>query len=82
MNKNNYKWFTNKNCEYYPCHKFKEINCLFCFCPLYFFDDCGGDFILLKNGVKDCKNCSIPHSKEGYDYIIEKLVGKVGEQTN
>lgn len=23
--------------------------------------------------VKDCSNCLVPHSKNGYDYIIEKL---------
>ena len=26
--------------------------------------------------VKDCSNCLIPHSKNGYDYIIEKLQHK------
>ncbi len=23
--------------------------------------------------IKDCSKCLIPHSKNGYDYIIEKL---------
>jgi len=73
MNQDSHKWFTNKKCEYYPCHEFNEINCLFCFCPLYFNKDCGGDFIVLENGVKDCSKCSIPHTENGYDYIVERL---------
>ena len=72
-NKNHYRWFTNKECEYYPCHEFEGINCLFCFCPLYFNDDCGGEYIILKNGIKDCSSCFIPHSAEGYDHIVEQL---------
>ena len=72
-NHNHYRWFTNKKCEYYPCHEFDEINCLFCFCPLYFNDDCGGEYTILKSGIKDCSNCIIPHSAEGYDYIVEEL---------
>ena len=70
--KDKYKYFQHKECEYFPCHDFKELNCLFCFCALYFLD-CGGDFITLDNGIKDCSNCKIPHSKNGYDYIVKKL---------
>lgn len=69
-----YRFFSNKDCEYYPCHKSNEINCLFCFCPLYLITDCGGNSTYLQNGVKDCSNCTLPHSKKGYDYIIEKLI--------
>lgn len=69
---NNYKFFENKDCEYYPCHKFKQINCLFCFCPLYSFDDCGGDYTIFNNR-KDCSNCELPHTENGYDLIINKL---------
>ena len=47
-----YRWFTNRECEYYPCHEFAEINCLFCFCPLYFNDGCGGEYTILKSGIK------------------------------
>ena len=68
----NYKFFQNTACEYFPCHNSKEINCLFCFCPLYYLE-CGGDFIILQNGIKDCSNCLIPHTPEGYDYIIERI---------
>lgn len=72
-----YKFFQNSKCEYFPCHKVKNtdnFNCLFCFCPLYALGDkCGGNFVYLENGIKDCSNCTIPHSKNGYDYVREKL---------
>lgn len=68
----NYKFFQHKKCEYFPCHKVKDeskFNCLFCYCPLYFFDDCGGNKSYI-NGIKDCSNCMIPHSPNGYDHIF------------
>ncbi len=76
--KKNYKSFSNKECEYYPCHKTKDdINCLFCYCPLYQFGKkCEGNYkyIDTKNGkIKDCSACLIPHKKENYGYIIDKL---------
>ena len=73
---NSYKYFSNKSCQYYPCHNTKnsnEFNCLFCYCPLYRIEDCGGNYTILKNGIKDCSNCMIPHSANGYNYIISKL---------
>ena len=71
-----YKFFTNSKCEYFPCHKGikeEEFNCLFCFCPLYLLGkDCGGNFTYT-NGIKDCSSCGIPHSKNGYDFIMSKM---------
>ena len=32
-----FAFYTNKECEYYPCHPVPEgteFNCLFCYCPL------------------------------------------------
>lgn len=72
--KADYSFFSNKNCEYYPCHSIEEMNCLFCFCPLYSMKDCGGNFKILDNGVKDCSNCNVPHDPEkGYTFVIERL---------
>ena len=72
-----YKFFSNKECEYYPCHKIaegEEFNCLFCFCPLYSMGEkCGGNFTILGNNIKDCSNCTFPHRKDNYDKVIEKL---------
>lgn len=72
-----YRFFQNRECEYFPCHKITEgqkadFNCLFCFCPLYRIPQCGGNFTLLPNGKKDCTNCTLPHYN--YDYVIDKLV--------
>ena len=74
--KNSYRYYENKECEYYPCHK-KEgdaFNCMFCCCPLYALGDkCGGNFVYLESGIKDCSNCYIPHSANGYDYVMSKM---------
>ncbi len=70
-----YKFFQNTACEYYPCHDLTELNCLFCFCPLY-GKDCPGDYAILANGVKDCSSCVFPHQKENYEVIIKCLSGK------
>ena len=70
----NYKYFCNKECEYYPCHNWQgEFNCLFCYCPLYVFDNCGGNYTRNKQGVKDCTKCFFPHFRENYDKVIDKL---------
>ncbi len=73
----NYKFFSNKKCEFFPCHKVKktdEFNCLFCYCPLYVLGSkCGGNFSYNEKGIKDCSDCLLPHRKENYDYIIGKF---------
>lgn len=81
----NYKFFQNKKCEFFPCHKITEesdFNCLFCFCPLYMLKDkCGGNF-KYTSGVKDCSDCAIPHSPNGYEFIMNKMgeVVKIGSE--
>ena len=73
-----YKYFQNRECEYFPCHSCdgEDFNCLFCYCPLYCLADrCGGHFTYTPEGLKDCSGCLIPHSPAGYDYIN----GKFGE---
>ena len=76
---NSYRFFQNKECEYFPCHKAEneeEFNCLFCYCPLYTLGDkCGGNFRYTESGIKDCTECMLPHKRENYGYII----GKYGE---
>lgn len=71
-----YSFFTNRECEYFPCHAGADpenFNCLFCYCPLYVLgESCGGDFVILENGVKDCSCCTYPHDKENYDRIAER----------
>jgi Zn-finger protein len=84
--KKSYRFFQNKSCEYFPCHKVKdssEFNCLFCYCPLYALgDNCGGNCTYTKEGIKDCSNCLVPHNPKGYDYINDrfKLIAELAKQ--
>ena len=78
-----YKFFQNLECEFFPCaptDKPEEFSCIFCFCPLYQYDDCGGLFTVLHNGIKDCSDCLIPH--HDYDYVIAKIKEKNQEITD
>lgn len=72
----NYKFNQNRACEYFPCHDVDDdtnFNCMFCFCPLYMLkEDCGGNFQYV-NGIKDCTNCRVPHSTNGYEHIMSKM---------
>ena len=72
-NEKHYKFFQNRECEYFPCHKTdhpEDFSCLFCYCPLYALGRrCKGNFSY-KGDVKVCTNCMIPHRRENYDYII------------
>jgi Zn-finger protein len=73
---NSRKFFANKDCEYYPCHESDgDINCLFCYCPLYTMKCLGNFRIVEKNGrkIKSCIDCMFPHRPENYDKVIELL---------
>ena len=73
----NYDFFQNSACEYFPCHECADqetFSCMFCYCPLYTLgDQCGGNFTYTKEGIKDCSNCLIPHRRENYLKIMEKM---------
>ncbi len=72
-----YAYFSHRNCEYFPCHESgtpENFSCLFCYCPLYSLGpDCGGNFTYGKDGYKDCGACLIPHLRENYGLILERL---------
>lgn len=72
--------YQESNCKYFPCHDMEDLsrfNCRFCYCPLYRYgDECGGNFIYLDNGIKDCSHCVLPHTEEGCDRIISWLFEK------
>jgi len=36
-------------------------------------DQCGGDFVYTERGIKNCKNCTLPHSAGGYAHVLSKL---------
>lgn len=69
-----HSFFQNKDCAFFPCHNgvdCEKFNCLFCYCPLYALGDkCGGNFVYLDGGVKDCSNCVRPHIRENYAEIL------------
>ncbi|MCR5233616.1 MAG: cysteine-rich small domain-containing protein [Lachnospiraceae bacterium] len=73
---NSSKFFANKECKYYPCHKgLDEINCLFCYCPLY-DRQCPGNYKMKeKDGrmVKSCIDCVFPHIPGNYDKVVKLL---------
>lgn len=73
----NFSFFSNKICEYFPCHKTDDpenFNCLFCYCPLYALgENCGGNFAYTQSGIKDCSNCMLPHIRKNYSYVIGKF---------
>lgn len=68
--------FQNKTCEFYPCHKVdpETFNCWGCYCPLYPYIDCGGNYEIL-GGVKDCSNCVAPHTNP--IKVLDKLTEKM-----
>ena len=71
-----YSYFCNRECEYFPCHagNVEDFNCLFCYCPLYALGErCGGDFLYLPDGTKDCSGCLFPHLRENYGAVIKRL---------
>ena len=74
--KQHYRFFQNRECEYFPCHKGideADFNCLFCFCPLYALGKkCGGQCRYNEHGNKVCTDCAFPHRRENYPAIIAR----------
>lgn len=72
-----YKFFQNRECEYFPCHNgipAEDFSCLFCFCPLYpLGENCGGNCSFTEAGIKDCSNCLRPHIRGNYEQILERM---------
>ena len=71
---NSSRFFKNTACEYYPCHNGEdELNCLFCYCPLYKLANCPGKYEVIESKgrmIKTCKDCSFPHKPENYDKVM------------
>lgn len=55
------------------CHQRDSICCLFCYCPLYEQQDCGGDYKILRNGTKDCTDCDRPHTPDFVKKFLMKF---------
>lgn len=75
--KQSYKFFENRECKFYPCHsQIDEMNCMFCYCPMYTIPNCPGTpkyFMNKKKRIKDCSACTFPHVPENYDKIMNVL---------
>lgn len=76
---NSDKFYQVPECKYFPCHETKEeLNCKFCYCPLYLVENCGGNYAITEDGIKDCTDCTKPHEGlDGYYFVINKLDEKV-----
>lgn len=80
---NSHRFFENRACRYFPCHKgLEDFNCLFCYCPMYGRNPCPGNpRFMEKEGrrIKVCTDCTFPHRPENYDVIVKllKSSGKV-----
>ena len=75
---NTYKYYSNKECKYFPCHvkpDENEFNCLFCYCPLYLLGEkCGGNYKYSgPKKIKSCTDCHLPHMPDYYDAVNAKL---------
>ena len=74
---NSCRFFQNEACKFYPCHKgLDELNCLFCYCPLYFLERCPGDPEFgIKDGkrIKICAGCLWPHRAGNYPQMMKIL---------
>ncbi|ONI42331.1 metal-binding protein [Candidatus Epulonipiscium fishelsonii] len=72
-----YKGYSNFKCKFFPCHEVNNVetfNCMFCYCPLYLLkEDCGGDFVYLKNRIKDCSHCIKTHGENSYEFVQSKM---------
>lgn len=77
--KNSSRFFANKECEYYPCHKSNlgdDFNCLFCYCPFFHQEDCPGNPQYIEREgyrIKNCTYCIYPHVPSNYDAIMDFL---------
>ena len=67
----------NKECEYFPCHNIDNLQCDFCYCPLYPCYDKRVRGKIIKNDkgedIWDCKDCVILHKKQNVNLIIEMI---------
>ena len=70
-------FFQNRSCAYFPCHADaapETFNCMFCYCPLYPLGSrCGGNFVWLENGIKDCSHCLLPHQADACQRIEKRF---------
>lgn len=82
MPKDSFKFFSNRECRYFPCHEGADpnnFNCLFCYCPLDTITNCGGNYTVTDDGMKDCSKCIYPHLSENYKEVVKKVKKRLDE---
>ena len=84
-NQHEYPFFTNRECQFFPCHDGldpDDFNCLFCYCPLYALGAaCNGNYRVTKNGTKDCTPCSLPHRGDAGTKMVKERFPELRELT-
>ena len=74
-------FFSHTECDYFPCHEgvpLERFNCMLCYCPFYALGEkCGGDFVYLSNGVKDCSACTLPHDGDAGVRLVAERFGEI-----
>ncbi len=58
-------------------HTHKDIYCIFCFCPLYHEQNCGGNPVYTDTGIKDCSFCDRVHDKQFIKKVIKENLYKL-----
>jgi len=67
--------YKSKDSICHKCHDTEgDLNCFFCYCPFYDDFDCGGDYTILLNGLKDCSACLKPHEEEFVESWLLKIL--------
>lgn len=54
----------------------ESMNCLFCYCPLYFLPECPGHREYIESQgrrILSCKDCDYPHRAENYGEMMRIL---------
>lgn len=82
--------FKNQKCKE-PCHKMKNLNCFFCYCPWYESNkkegSCKinnplnkGKWFYRKNETKiwDCSECIYPHQEKIVKEFLNEIIPKLG----
>lgn len=74
-------FFQNRTCRHFPCHGGiapERFNCLLCYCPLYALGEaCGGNFTYTAKGVKNCRECAIPHDGDSGVRLVRERFGEL-----
>ena len=69
---NSYKYFKNKDCKYFPCHKgLDDFNCLFCYCPLYEMKNCPGNKRYIEKNGKPLRYVQTVHFRINRKIMIK-----------